>query len=339
MPSGGRGPRAVVVGDVINDVLVRPLAPVTPDSDTRAEIVRRPGGSAANLACWLGSSGTPVTFVGRVGAADHVVHAAELARWGVDAALAVDHERETGTIVIVVDDAAGRTMLVDRGANLALVPDDVPAALLADAGVLHVSGYSFFEPAVRATALELVARARRAGVGLSVDPSSVAFLADAGPERFLAWTSGARLCFPNRDEAALLAGTTDPVDAARRLTAHYPTVVVTLDGDGCVVAHRGADPVAVPADRVEPVDTTGAGDAFAAGFLHRWLAGADAIEAAREGCRLARDAVVRLGARPSAPGGARPSATPAAPAAAPAPPPGATTPPGRGGSAPRTSPP
>ncbi len=318
--------RVVVVGDVINDVLVRPLEPVTADSDTRAQIVRRPGGSAANLACWLGSTGTPVTFVGRVGGADHAFHSAALAAFGVDAVLAADTEHETGTIVVVVDDGGGRTMLVDRGANLLLSPADVPRDLLRHAAVLHLSGYSFFEPGVRATALSLLARAQQDGVALSVDPSSVAFLDDVGPDRFLAWTSGARLCFPNRDEAAALAGTADPVEAARRLTAHYPTVVVTLDGDGSVVAERGAGVVVVPARRVVPVDTTGAGDAFCAGFLHRWLADGDAVAAARAGCRLAADVVVRLGARP------------APPAAAPGPAPAATTPPAPGGSA-RPAPP
>ncbi len=290
--------RVVVVGDVVNDVLVRPLGPVTPDSDTRATIVRRPGGSAANLAAWLGSLGAPVSFVGRVGAGDRDFHAGCFAALGVEPHLAVDPERETGTIVVVLDDAGRRTMLVDRAANSALTAADVPPGLLERAALLHLTGYSFFEPGVRTAALELMARARALGVPVSVDPSSVAFLRDVGAEQFLAWTAGARFCFPNRDEAAELAGTGDPRRAAEALTAHYRTVVVTLDGDGCVVADRGTDPVAVPVHRLVAVDPTGAGDAFCAGFLDAWCRGSDPIAAAAAGARVARRAVSRLGGRP-----------------------------------------
>ena len=295
------GRRVIVVGDIINDVLVRPLSAVTTDSDTRAEIIRRPGGSAANLACWLGSLGSPVSFVGRVGHADHAYHCEYLTSFGVDARLAVDWDRETGTIVIIVDADGGRTMLVDRGANLDLTLLDVPVELLEQASVLHLTGYSYFEEGVRAVALALMSSARERGVALSVDPSSVAFLEDVGPERFLSWTAGAQLCFPNRDEAAVLSGCSDPVVGAERLCTYYETVVVTLDGDGAVVARRGSRPVAVPALRVRPVDTTGAGDAFCAGFLDAWLRCPDPVAAAVAGVRVARDAVVRMGARPPAP--------------------------------------
>jgi sugar/nucleoside kinase (ribokinase family) len=295
MPGAGR---VVVVGDVINDVLVRPLGPVTPDSDTRAEIVRRPGGSAANLAAWLAALGCPVSFVGRVGAADATSHTEHLTSCGVEPHLAVDPERETGTIVVLLDGDGRRTMLVDRAANLALTSADVPPGLLERAAVLHLSGYSFFEPGVRAAARDLLARARALGLPVSVDPSSVAFLHDVGPAEFLSWTSGARFCFPNRDEAAALTGTPDPLEAAERLTEHYRTVVVTLDGDGCVVADRGTPPVPVAAQRLVAVDPTGAGDAFCAGFLAAWCRGRAPVDAAAEGARVAGEAVGRLGGRP-----------------------------------------
>src|SRR6185437_2969198 len=108
--------RVVVCGDVINDVLVKPYDGVTPDSDTRAAILVRPGGSAANQAAWMAHLGADVVFAGRVGARDAAYHRRELAHAGVRARLAADREAETGSIVIMVAPDGGRTMFTDRGA-------------------------------------------------------------------------------------------------------------------------------------------------------------------------------------------------------------------------------
>ena len=288
----------LVVGDVINDVLVRPLGSITPDSDTASQIVRRPGGSAANLACWLGSLGADVTFVGRVGRDDHALHAGYLTQFGVTPLLAVDPVAETGTIVIIVDAAGRRTMLTDRAANLNLTADDIPADVLAGARLLHISGYSLFEAGTRPAMLELMQRARQQGVPVSVDPSSVACLREAGAAEFLAWTRGAAFAFPNRDEALFLAGTDDPAIAATRLAEHYDLAVITLDGDGAMLGRAGAPPRPVLTERIAAVDSTGAGDSFCAGFLDAWLRGSDEVAAALAGAALARTAVSRLGARP-----------------------------------------
>jgi sugar/nucleoside kinase (ribokinase family) len=295
--SGGGG-YALVVGDVSNDVVVRPFEPVTTDSDTRAEIVQRPGGSAANVACWLGSVGGRVRFVGRVGLDELDDHTSHLTGFGVAAHLVGDHTAGTGTVVIVVDDDGERTMYVDSAANLNLHPADVPGHLVQDALVMHLTGYSFFAPGPREAALALLARAHEQGVAVSVDPSSVAFLERVGAENFLRWTAPADLCFPNLDEACCLTGSADPEIATRRLTEHYRVVVVKLGADGCLVAGQGEAPVHVPADRVVAVDTTGAGDAFCAGFLEHWMRDPEPVAAARSGARLGRTAVLRLGARP-----------------------------------------
>ncbi|HWN00494.1 MAG TPA: PfkB family carbohydrate kinase, partial [Streptosporangiaceae bacterium] len=94
---GSGTPRIVVCGDVINDVLVKPLDGVTPDSDTPATISARPGGAAANQAAWMAHLGADVTFAGRAGARDVAYHRRELARAGVRARLAADREAETGS--------------------------------------------------------------------------------------------------------------------------------------------------------------------------------------------------------------------------------------------------
>ena len=295
----GRRPGGVlVVGDVINDVLVRPLAEITPDSDTRSQIVRRPGGSAANLACWLGSLGADVSFIGRVGRDDHAPHTHHLTEFGVKPLLAVDPRAETGTIVIIVDTAGRRTMLTDRAANLNLTADDIPDEVLDAAGLLHICGYSLFEPGVRGSFLNLLERARAQGLPISIDPSSVAWLREVGAERFLDWSRGGAFLFPIRVAAPCPVAAEVLMTAAVRLSEHYDLVVVTLDGDGAVVSRRGEEPRHVPTEPVAAVDSTGAGDSFCAGFLAAWLAGADEVTAARAGSTQARIAVSRMGARP-----------------------------------------
>jgi sugar/nucleoside kinase (ribokinase family) len=289
----------VVCGDVINDVLVKPFDGVTPDSDTRAAISAQPGGSAANQAAWMAHLGADVVFAGRAGARDAAYHRRELARAGVRARLAADRAAETGSIVIMVAPDGGRTMFTDRGANLRLRRPDVPAWLLDGAAALHLTGYTFCEPPLLEVALWLLGQARDRGLAVTIDPGSAAFLARMGPAAFLRWTQGAALCFPNRDEAAVLTGETDPPAMAARLTRHYGAAVVKLGAAGCVLAVPGQVPVTIPAHPAEVTDTTGAGDAFCGAFLSRWLADpGDLMSAARYAVQVAATVVTRFGARP-----------------------------------------
>ena len=293
-----RGP-VVVCGDVINDVLVKPLDGVTPDSDTRAAVLARPGGSAANQAAWMAHLGADVVFAGRAGVRDAAYHRRELARAGVRARLTADRGADTGSIVIMVAPDGGRTMFTDRGANLRLRRADVPARLLDGAAALHLTGYTFCEPPLLELALGLLARARARDVAVTIDPGSAAFLARMGPAAFLRWTEGAALCFPNRDEAAVLTGESDPLTMAARLTRHYGAVVVKLGGAGCVLATPDEAPVAIAAHPAEATDTTGAGDAFCGAFISRWLPRpGDLMSAARYAVQVAATVVTRFGARP-----------------------------------------
>ncbi len=263
----------LVIGDVIDDVVVRPLEPVAPATDTRSEIVARPGGSGANTAAWLGALGAPVRFAGRVGAPDVGRHDAALAAHGVDARLTPDPQAPTGSIVVLAHD---RTMFTARGANANLSAADLPAELLDGVEHVHVSGYALFEPGPRAAVLGVVARA---GLPWSVDPASASWLRDAD---FLAWTAGAALCLANEDEAAVLG------DA---LAGAYPEVVIKRGAAGATLL--GGD--SVPAAPADVVDLTGAGDAFAAGFLAAQLRGGDRLALAAS---TAARALALTGGRP-----------------------------------------
>jgi len=295
--------RIVVCGDVINDILVKPAGEVARGSDTASRIVNRPGGSAATAAAWLGWLGTAVTFAGRCGTRDVAYHRAELERFGVRTLLVADPEVDTGSIVVMVAPDGERTMFTDRGANLRLRRSDLPADLLDDAIVLHLTGYTFFQPALREVAFSLMADARARGLPVTVDPGSAAFLAGLGEGEFTGWTAGAAACFPNLDEAAVLTGAgltgaADPVQMALRLSEHYGLVAMKLGAGGCVIARPGEAPIRVAAARAEVQDTTGAGDAFCAAFLSSWLAGNDPVTAAGFAVRIAAAAVAELGGRP-----------------------------------------
>jgi sugar/nucleoside kinase (ribokinase family) len=293
----------LVVGDVVDDVSVRPLAAVTPASDTPATIRMAPGGSAANVAAWLGELGVPTRFVGRVGADAVERHAAALAAHGVDARLVGDPDLPTATILLQLDEAGERTMFVDRGANAHLAPTDVGADAWDGVTWLHLTGYSFFDEGTRSTALGLVAQARARGAGVSVDPSTVSFLRDCGGATFLDWVEGSDLAFPNLDEARVLVDARGPQIDLDRLAARFGAVVVTLGSMGAAflgdvdgVQHREQ----VTAPRTSVVDTTGAGDAFAAGFLAVWLRpGTRDVRAALESGRAAAERCIAVrGARP-----------------------------------------
>lgn len=278
----------VVVGDVIDDVIVRPAAPVAPDSDTPAAIVRRPGGSGANVAAWLAHLGAPVRFAGRVGEGGHEVP-------GVENHLAIDPERPTGTIVVLVD-GGNRAMFTDRGANEALCDDDLPPSLLDGAALLHVSGYTLFAPGPRAATLVLMDVASARDIPISVDCASASFLRDT-PE-FAEWIRTATLCFANEEEAEVLGP-----DAL-----HQPIVAIKRGANGVTVCQpkgpdpsvrqRGQTPLSLPAVPAAVVDPTGAGDAFCAGFLARWVGGADVEACARGALEAAAEAIAHPGGRP-----------------------------------------
>jgi sugar/nucleoside kinase (ribokinase family) len=291
-------PRVVVVGDLIFDMLARTEGEVAFGTDTFAPIRAAAGGSGANTAAWLASSGVETHFVGRVG--DDVFGealAGELKEIGVVAHLVRDPSLATGKVFVLVDGAGERTMITDRGAGEALAPDDLPEALL-QGGHLHLSGYTFSGDSRRETALRALRLAREAGMSTSVDPSSVPMLEVVGPERFLSWTRGIDLCFPNLEEGVLLTGSADPERVARELLSFYPGVVLKLGARGALYAGASGERVRLSAAPARVVDTTGAGDALCAGFLASRLSGAPPGEALRGGVELAARAVERVGGRP-----------------------------------------
>jgi sugar/nucleoside kinase (ribokinase family) len=293
-------PRVLLVGDIMIDVIVRPEGPIAVGADRRATIRMRPGGSAANQAAWLAHFGVTTRLVGRVGAADRDAQTALFAKAGVEAHLAADAARETGRLVALIDPTGERSFFTDRGANDGLNAADIPDALLDGVDHLHLSGYSFVAERPRAAMIDLIARAKARGLPTSVDPASSEFLREIGPANFLRWTRGVDLCFPNEDEARVLTGAESTDGQLGALAAHYPLVVLKRGAAGCEAAEgaEGAKRWRATTPKVEAIDTTGAGDAFFAGFLAARLAGATMEICLQRAAGAGAKATRTLGGRP-----------------------------------------
>jgi sugar/nucleoside kinase (ribokinase family) len=291
--------RVLVVGDVMTDIIVVPEGPMVRGSDRRATIRSRPGGSGANQAVWLGSMGTRVTFVARVGAADKGHLEAYFKGFYVDPVLIADARLPSGVLVTVVDDDGERSFLTDRGANLALAPSDMPVWLLDDTALVLMSGYSYFAEVPRSAVMYLTGEAGERGIGFAVDAASVGFLEEVGARNFLDWTRGASILFTNRDEALALSGSTDLEAQMRMLGSNYGRVVIKLGAEGAALGNKEGIAVTLPAPPVVAVDTTGAGDAFAAAFITAELKGSLADDCLRAGIVAGAEAVKKIGGQPS----------------------------------------
>jgi sugar/nucleoside kinase (ribokinase family) len=188
----------------------------------------------------------------------------------------------TGTSVILVTPDGERTMNTFLGACRDFGPDDLDRALLVDSEVLYLTGYLWDTDNQRIAAEKAAALAHADGRRLRVafdlaDP----FAVERSGARFREWIPrNVDILFGNRAELALLTGRECDDDCVREAAGSAPLIVMKTGADGCLVGWEGRV-VAVPPAPARVVDTTGAGDAFAAGFLYGLMAGRDPVTAAR----------------------------------------------------------
>lgn len=289
----------LVVGDIVTDVVAVLDGPIAYGSDTDARIDMTGGGAGANTATWLVSAGAQATLCGVVGSDDAgTARLAELAAYGVGCSIRAVPGARTGSIVVLTD-RAERSMLTDRGANLLLTPADVDAAL-GLAVHLHLSGYVLLDAATRPAARHALREAARRGMTTSVDAASAGPLRRVGGADFLSWVRATDVLFANIDEASALLGRDgEPAELCRELAGSVRIAIVKTGPSGAVAASPDGFE-SVPAEPAIVVDTTGAGDAFAAGFLAAWEGSASVRDALTAGARWGARAVSAVGARPLA---------------------------------------
>jgi sugar/nucleoside kinase (ribokinase family) len=197
---------------------------------------------------------------------------------------------QTG-LTVAITHPLDRALVTYLGAISALTGRDVPTTSMAGFHHLHSSSF-FFQEGLRPDFPDLFARAQAAGLTTSLD---------TGYDSHEQWDGGLRatlehtdLFFPNEVELAALTGTGDPAEGLRRLDNGRTRVVAKLGKNGAMTLDGGRA-VHVPAYPVETIDTTGAGDSFNAGFLHRWLQGAPIVECLQLGAACGALSTLGLG--------------------------------------------
>jgi len=261
-----------VIGDLVEDVVVRLSQSIVPGSDSPAVIDRRLGGSAANVAVAAAAAGCATRFIGRVG--DDLLGAQlveQLEDAEVDAR--VQHGRgRTGSVVVLVEVDGERTMLPDRAASTQL--RDVDASSVDGVTWLHVPAYSLCAEPIGTTTRALARHVRRRWGRISVDVSSVAVVRQFGVDAFADALRELQpdVVFANAPEAELVRA------------LGLPLLVVKRGADPVELVHGDGRTEQVAVDAVDGVrDTTGAGDAFAGGYLVALLGGAETTQAAAAG--------------------------------------------------------
>ena len=292
---------AVVIGNVTLDVICKPVDDV-PRYDSLAfdDVIVAPGGCGSNVAIGLCALGISTALVGRIGKDDaaHLV-----SRYWRSAGLDTRYVRRlkefpTGTSVGLIDTDCQPRFVHTSGANKTLNPNviNIEKYIRDGARSLHIGGFFVLPGLMKGNLDERLRQARMSDLYISLDVVRSIRMADTS----LLWS-----CMPylnvflcNLTEAGRLSGENDPFVASQILLSKGPeAVIVKLGENGCVLATKDGHVghiAGVQAERV--MDTTGAGDAFAAGLLAALLRGKDIADACQDANRVGARAVENLGA-------------------------------------------
>ena len=292
--------KVLCIGDVMLDVVTKiQVMPsqINYGSDTPAKISTHGGGAAGNVASWLTHTDAQATIVGHVGddAAGSAL-VAEFDQLGVHHHNLVVDEGHSGVVVVLVDPTGERTMFPDNGANSGLHIGDLPE--LADYDAVYISGYSPLDPLSLPGIKEMITKIRDAAIPIYFDPASVGGMKEVAIAEVQSWLPLMNVLLLNEEEAMYLSGHGDIEKSLDQLLNDCQTVVIKRGSHGAIGKTRGGESVSIPAIPTTVADTTGAGDAFAAGFISHFSTHKDLMRALMAGTEVAARCVAIVGARP-----------------------------------------
>ena len=269
--------------------------------DQMQDRTQMPGGSVANTIAGLGALGLTTGFIGRV-------HDDELGHYYANAMTdeGIDFvntpvpngELPTSRCMIFVSPDGERSMNTYLGISSELGPDDVDDDVAGAAELLFLEGY-LFDKAKGKDAFQAAARACRTGGGKAGISLSDPFCVDRHRGDFRKLLGELDFVLGNEHEWKSLFETDDLGAALEQAASESGLIVCTRSGHDVVIT-EGNDSISVPVSPIAPLDTTGAGDQFAAGFLFGMASGAPLAVAGRMGCIAAGEVITHYGARPKA---------------------------------------
>ena len=265
-------------------------------NDTRTVISTHGGGAGGNVASWLAVLGNDVTMVGRIG--DDAAGAAITAEFdalGISYGDIVKDGLHTGVVICLVDPSGERTMLADNGANAGLSIDDLPALDGVDA--IYITGYAPLAPLSRIGVLEMVRAISARGIPIFFDPATVGGMKDVPIDEILSWCGLMNTLIMNEEEAIYLSGSSDLEAALEFFLEYAQRAIIKRGSQGAIGLERRGEIISVGTHATQVIDTTGAGDSFAAGFIDAITSGSNFAQAIERASAVAAHCVAIVGAR------------------------------------------
>jgi len=261
-----------------------------------ASLSRCAGGSAANTVMGVADFGGEAAYAGKVGTdAIGEFFLQDMRKMGV--AIEVPPATgQTGTCVVLITDDAQRTMLTHLGVSETIGPEDVAEEEIRKAKCVYIEGYLFAGESPRAAALKAIELAKANDVQVAFTVSDAFLIQDFRDEFWGLIEGPVDLLFCNLEEARSLTGLKDPIDCAHEIHKHAPNVALTLGSNGSILMHEG-DAIPIEGVSVDAIDTTGAGDMYAAGVLYGITCGLTWKQAGHVASHAAARIVSQLGAR------------------------------------------
>ena len=265
--------------------------------DTQAFITTQGGGAAANVARWLAHMGCDTFLCSRVADdTNGLILQKELDAFNVrHSDYRVPHEK-TGTVVVLVTQDGERTMFPDSGSNSGLSSADLPP--LDGFTAAYLSGYALINSQSRTNVLEMIQILKAKGIPLVFDPGTVGALRRIPNSMLQEWIRMMDILLLNEEEALYISQISDLHGALIALATKAPVVVIKRGAAGVTAISEQVRTVELPALDVEVIDTTGAGDSFAAGFIASWFDEGIVEKAVENGIAQASRCCAMVGARP-----------------------------------------